>query len=649
MPSIALTQLKYVVDQRFDDRVETKIHYINHDVANYVGLDLYEEIGGAYKYVYAGFGEWFFRQVAFPEQPDNTKEYFQRFYPLQNEETLRFQRFVEGKRRGARELLENLIDKYELAKADLVGITSHFFANVVSFALARLIKHRNPSTLVVMGGANCDSPAGEEIVRQFGPIDFVFSGCGLKSFPDFIQACIDNDDKARERINGVFSKSNCDLKSLDAPATRLSTVLPTGDEYDINNWIELDYDSYFDDLEQNFPEFDIRPTLPFETARGCWWGERSHCTFCGLNRHHMNYRPMKSENAVRLIRSLFRYAQKSAMLMSTDNILPLPYIKEVLPRLDTPENLTIFYQLKANLRDEDVKTFARARVKQITPGFEALSSYTLDLMAKGVTAFKNIEVMKLCLKYDVFPGWSFLVGSPGEPESVYAKYYDDLDHFVHLPPPQGLFTIAFHRFSPHFMKAAEYGLDLKPIDYYAFTYPYDINVMANIAFEFKDQSFGEYKIHAIKWFDRLHEKVQRWIALWDEGKPQPMLFIKRRGDAAYINDSRSGKLIEYAISKTSEMVLSALCQHRGLKRLQAMLGYLSGFDAKNEIEDLSEKGLIFREGEKFLSLVMMEEPKPMTNRLYNYLVSTGFRVKKKLPENAEGELDSSDLSCASHC
>ena len=40
---------------------------------------------------------------------------------------------------------------------------------------------------------------------------------------------------------------------------------------------------YFRALDASGAAPDVAPTLLFETSRGCWWGAKSHCTFCGLN------------------------------------------------------------------------------------------------------------------------------------------------------------------------------------------------------------------------------------------------------------------------------------------------------------------------------------------------------------------------------
>ena len=34
----------------------------------------------------------------------------------------------------------------------------------------------------------------------------------------------------------------------------------------------------------------VRPLMVMETARGCWWDAKHHCTFCGLNGEFMGFR-----------------------------------------------------------------------------------------------------------------------------------------------------------------------------------------------------------------------------------------------------------------------------------------------------------------------------------------------------------------------
>ena len=69
-PSLALTQLKSVLDKRFADKVLVKIFYLNHDFAQYVGgIDLYKNASRSKKLFDGGLGEWIFSQIAFPWMP----------------------------------------------------------------------------------------------------------------------------------------------------------------------------------------------------------------------------------------------------------------------------------------------------------------------------------------------------------------------------------------------------------------------------------------------------------------------------------------------------------------------------------------------------------------------------------------------------
>src|SRR5262249_27521165 len=165
-----------------------------------------------------------------------------------------------------------------------------------------------------------------------------------------------------------------------------------------------------------------------------------------------------------------RYASRVAELQSVDNILPREYLTAVLPQLETPKNVTLFYEVKADLKEREMAVMAQARVLHIQPGIEALSTTTLKLMRKGTTSFQNLKFLKHCLRYSVKAFWNLLVGFPGEPEEVYKKYYDDLPLLLHLQPPSGAFPVRFDRFSPYYTRAQEYGLKLNPCEFYEMIY-----------------------------------------------------------------------------------------------------------------------------------------------------------------------------------
>ena len=596
MPSIALTQLKSIVEERFKDEVTVDIYYLNHDFANYLGLELYNRITESADSQNSGLGDWFFRQIAFPDQTNNTGIYLSRYFPYHTEEMNTLKSRVMEKRRGLDHFMDSLISKYKLDKAQLAGFTSMFMQNAAVFSMARKLKAHDSSITTVIGGANCESPMGQVIAKHVDAIDYVFSGPALKTFPDLVHHCMAKEPRKIELMKGVFTKRNYLFQS--GPEA-------IGDELSIDVPVNLDYKPFVNALAKNFPQNEIEPILLFETSRGCWWGERAHCTFCGLNGMSMAYRAMNPNLALQQFDSLFEFAPKVSRLDAVDNILPKNYIQEVLPQLKTPESMSIFYEVKADLSESDVQILSQARVKIIQPGIESLATSTLKLMKKGTTAFRNLALMKYCAVYEIEPAWNLLIGFPGEGEDVYRKYVDDLPLLVHLPPPTGVYPVRFDRYSPYFMKKDEYGLDLHPLDYYSLIYPFPDDALDNLAYYFADiNSRAEYAQTMSAWIGKIREKIDAWINAWKDD-PVPRLALHENGNGSVISDSRLGEVNEYSIPASSGRVLDFLADKaKRVGDVAKEFGDIEGFNAGHEVAMLREKGLLFQEEDRYLSLVI---------------------------------------------
>lgn len=593
-PSIALTQLKSILDKEDAEKQRTDIFYLNHDFVDLLGLDGYREIAGSINSLNSGIGEWIFRAAAFPELPDNSAVYFQRYFPRRTDDAQRLQQLITKVQQQVGPFISDLVDRYRLDQYDLVGFTSMFAQNLASFATARQIKRKNQNVTVVMGGANCEAPMGQELVKNVPVIDYVFSGPALKSFPAFVQHCINGEREKCQNIPGVFGKDN-------ALSTEGRAAI--GEELGIDETVPLDYDSFMKLIEERYPGRNIEVTLPFETSRGCWWGERAHCTFCGLNGLTMNYRAMNPDNAVNLISSLFQYS-KAVRLESVDNILPKSYMKSVFPRLQTPEAMYIFYEVKADLSEKDMEVLSNARVKVVQPGIESLATSTLKLMKKGTTSFNNIAFLKNCLTYDIYPMWNLLVGFPGEGAEVYQAYLRDIPKLVHLPPPTGVYPVRFDRYSPYFKQAKEYGLDLRPLPFYELTYPFQNASLDNMAYYFGDQNYdSEYFRTVVEYIVPLQQAVEAWKQRWNLGPP-PFLYIQGQDGERSVYDSRAGKEESYEIGDSADRLLKALSRRKAPAELAAGMNHIDEAELTRELEFLKAKGLIFEENDIYMSLVL---------------------------------------------
>jgi magnesium-protoporphyrin IX monomethyl ester (oxidative) cyclase len=444
---------------------------------------------------------------------------------------------------------------------------------------------------------------GEEIVKNVAAVDYVFSGGALKSLPAFLDACLSGDTDARERIQGVFSKTNC--------RTLLSPVAGTiGEELPLDVPVPLDYGAFLRSFESRFPGEGMGPILLFETSRGCWWGQKAHCTFCGLNGQSMSYRAMSPYLARQVIQSLFKYAPRVKRLQCVDNIMPKHYPREVFADLGTPPEMTIFYEVKADLTDEDLRLLSAARVREVQPGIESLATSTLKLMKKGTTVFQNLRFLSGCLAHNIFPCWSLLIGFPGERSDVYEKYVTDIPKLVHLPPPSGVYPVRPDRYSPYQVRAKEFGLDLHPADFYDLVYPFPPQILRNLAYFFRDHNFAaDHFVAMVNWFNRVREEVELWRRRWDLAihTQPPLLYLKAcAGGAVVVVDSRSGDVIEHPISSAGQLLLRHLARARKSAELASDLA--SDGELATELATLLDLELLFQEGDHIVSLVLTEKP-----------------------------------------
>ena len=647
IPSIAITQLKSIIDQQFGTEVITDIYYYNLELGQYLGINKYNFIAENISSQACNFGEWLFRQVAFPELPDNSESFLDHFnlnfeklladfssgtsngkqtWPPVSTELILYANVVMEMRPGLGDFFDQLILRDGLDKADIVGLTSSFQQNVPCFALARRIKEINPNVTIVMGGSNCESPMGEEIVQCIDVIDYTFSGNALYSFPEFIENRLMGRPENCEKINGVFSKNNVNNVVYPSEESQVhfgansNAISTLGKEMDIDQVIDLDYDDFIDNLNEKLSGTGIQPILLFETSRGCWWGAKAHCVFCGLNGNNMTYRAMKPETAIQVLTNFFqRYGDRVTQYSSVDNIMPKHYLGLVFPKLEIPETFSLFYEVKADLKPEELRIMAKTRINTIQPGIESLHTPTLKLMKKGATGVSNVHFLKNADNNKIHSFWNLLVGFPGGKKDAYPRYVNDMDGLFHLTPPKDIYIIRFDRYSPYHMNPEEYGLKLRPMSFYDYLYPdYGIDSLMNLAYFFEDSSEDqEYSQLVRNWYSRLSKGLSRWQVRnkgADNLEPAKLYFGQEENT---IFDTRSGKLIVHTLTNQQRKILDYLEQPQNINKLLNMLDSVFKQTVMNDINFIIDKKLVFHENRSSLVSVVLDAPKVGENETRN--------------------------------
>ncbi|MFF5294334.1 RiPP maturation radical SAM C-methyltransferase [Paractinoplanes globisporus] len=420
--------------------------------------------------------------------------------------------------------LSALIDAFPWHEIGVVGFTSTYQQTMASFALARRLKQRYPAIVTVFGGANFDGEMGPELVRTVECIDYAVIGEGDVAFPLLLSALAGGTGAGT--VPGVASR-NGDGVVITQPAPPLPGL----------DGPAPDYDEYFERAEQLgvLPRTGHREAwIPFESARGCWWGAKHHCTFCGLNGTTMRFR---AKPAARVIDELAGHARRyrGFRFQAVDNILDMSYLTTVLPELvASGADYEIFYEVKANLTRAQLRLMAQAGVSHIQPGVESLSSHVLQLMRKGVRAAQNVNLLKWARYYGIDAGWNILWGFPDETEADYAEQVAAIPHLRHLPPPATVTRVWMERFSPLYTGADTLPLRRTgPEASYRYVYPEDVD-LDRVAY------FFEYELDEPlpdTVYRSLDAAVGEWRAAW-QSSPPPALTSWWAPGFLQIHDSR---------------------------------------------------------------------------------------------------------------
>lgn len=609
-PSLGLTQIKAVLKRRFGSRVQADIFYLNHDVAAFLGMERYAAVSRTPDSIWSAVGDWLFRQAAFPELPDNSQRYVREFYRLaEGDDPEAVRRRMLPWTRQLSAFLDTLIDRYRLDSYHVAGFTTLLMQNNASFAMARKLKQRRSDLITVVGGPHAISVMGQAIARNVWAVDFVFSGPALISFPQFVEHLLEGRPEKCHDMHAVFSKR----RLARYPDERIATE-EIGPHLDINADLELDFDDFLTQLDQKLPEPRVSVRLPFETSRGCWWGQKSQCLFCGTAGNAMCYHAMEPALAIKHIQNLYRYAPRVSKLHGNDMVMPRNYLTQVLPYLKPPPHLPILYEVRAELSEADLRQMTAAGVTVTGPGIEALNTATLRLMRKGTTAFMNLQFLKACVRVGISPHWNLILGLPGMGEEVYRKYAQDIPKLLHLPAPGAVLPVKILRFSPLFSEAAALGLDIKPADFYREIYPFPPREIEDIAYVFEDRDpRAPHLLLVEKWLLPLRSAGCAWMHRWDSGQ-RPQLTLRESHGQWQVFDTRSAQPATYDLSPLEYRILCALEQPLSLAALAGALPEHSPQEVEQGLRRLDERNLLFDEGEKYLSLVILPSAQRLARR-----------------------------------
>jgi magnesium-protoporphyrin IX monomethyl ester (oxidative) cyclase len=152
---------------------------------------------------------------------------------------------------------------------------------------------------------------------------------------------------------------------------------------------------------------------------------------------------------------------------------------------------------------------------------------------------------------------------------------------------------------------------LYPLDFYSLIYPFDEPSLGQLAYYFADRNVGaEYTQVMTKWIGKVREKITPWVERWRPNSTAitPSLFFLDNGNRTTVYDSRSGEAQQHEVGQVGREVLDILEKPKRPGDIAKEMNHVAGFDATKELATLQEKGLVFEENDRYLSLVLKREP-----------------------------------------
>ena len=592
-PSIQLGTLSRVLKNR---GLGAKSYHFNLLFAHRIGLPLYEVLCEKRGMI----GEWLFSSLLFRDNPKHA-QYPDVFKPV-FESTAQEAGCSTGYLKEiahtlAPQFLTELATSYDWEQFKVVGFTSTFDQNVASLTLAKLIKELYPTVRIVFGGANFDGEMGLEQLRAFPWIDYVVVGEGEEVFPLLVTNVLRGQEDAFP--SGVAYRADGEIRFQ--PNTKLFS--------DFSAVGPPDYDDYFAMVREleGQGSTGLNRILLYEGSRGCWWGEKHHCTFCGLNAQAMTFRAKPAEQVAREL-DLLSSRYDTTRFRLVDNIIDLKYIDGLFGRFAADHyDLDVFMETKANLTKQHIQTLAQGGVKCMQPGIESLSAAQLKEMDKGVSPLQNIQCLKWSRYYNLDINWNILLGFPQETDEDYRRQIDLIPSLLHLQPPESTGKLWLERFSPYFMRPEDYGVRITgPGSAYEYVYDAGKVDLNKIAYDFEYEI--DWKVDPAL-YERLCTLVQQWRARYFS-PDRPFLFYAKAMSYVTVYDGRTDHPTSERFDRPASFIIESCNETpKTLEQIRrASDGEASGTAIDDAVATLTAKRFLIEDKGRYFTLALPVNP-----------------------------------------
>jgi ribosomal peptide maturation radical SAM protein 1 len=491
---------------------------------------------------------------------------------------------------AAGDFLDRTIAQIPWSRYGLVGLSTTFQLGP-ALALSRRVAQLPSAPPVILGGSQCEGEMGRELMRVVPWIDFAADGDGENLIVGLARylatrrrslagiAGLIWRERGKVRANPAAAAASTDGCALD--------VLPRP-RYD--DWIRRSAEAALVPRQ--------RFILPIETSRGCWWGQRRRCAFCGISDRSIRYQRKSPGRALSEFRELA--ASGVTLIRSVDCVLDPTYFENVIPELAAGESgLSIFYEVRPDLTLRQLVALRDAGIRWLQPGIESLSTPALRLMGKGTVAWRNVRLLRYGAELGLSLNWNLLAGFPGEDPLWYREMVLLAEALSHLQPPTGPRIVRLDRFSPLHESRETNGLaDVRPAPGYEIVFRASPESLSRLAMHFSYRHADGR--NPSSYLAPLSAACDSWRA--QVGRAA--CISSRRGSSVEIFDTRAIAASERGTLHGTPAAVFAACRHGATAREIERVTAGSSRAVCRALERLVERRWVARIDGRYLSLAL---------------------------------------------
>lgn len=305
--------------------------------------------------------------------------------------------------------IDFFVSKILAFKPNIVGVS--VYSPCFTKTLAKKLKEKNPTLLIVVGGQACiDQMQGEQL-KKSNDIGIIIKGEGeraLKNIADMIEkkGKVEFCKGCLIRKGKSFIDCGMDerIKNLD------SIPYPDFDDYNL----ELYYDDYELEKRSN--------ALPIILSRGC----NNPCDFCIQRKVWKDTLYMrKAENVFReMLRNKEKYGINKfvfADLLINGNLLELEHLCNLIIKNNFSCSWWGSAKIDKRMNLDFFKKLRKAGCHQLDLGIESASNNVLKAMNKTYTLKDIKEFLMNMKKAGIAIGSNFILGHPSESRDDFMK------------------------------------------------------------------------------------------------------------------------------------------------------------------------------------------------------------------------------------